>query len=525
MAYSSSDDKFSAVVSCDQDASSAFVFVYKDSNTYCRPTCQTHPSLSGKSDLSYFPSPEAAKAAGCKPCVTCNPDLPVQIDTSIIQQTVDSVNASLQIEIPDKSSPPASGNMLSPQSPPKPYRHNRSSSLATNREFDEDDWRPRRASIANGHIAAAAAAVKEISKSSSSRRDEKHRGEGDHARLVNEACMHIAAAAAAAAAQAVSSKDEGAPKKGRSQSRSSSSVDRTKQMFKTQRKKRRGGILGFKELAAKAGLSPWHFHRVFRSVTGLTPKAYGDACWNTVTSSISTSTLLAQKQVPVPGPSPESSPEAVTSVQNSPVGTIVEEDPTSLDITNVVSEQLPFVGSSFNNDSVFDSASSLYTSQSMDSVVSSSSEDTQVADSWTIPATYMDSNMPSVTMAGYDLMEDWNEKPMGLNDLMSNDFKMEPNLPLMNLDDVTPATTGFYDLPTTTTSTQTPVEESLRPKSRLQKVKSGLGEPLFDSPMGGSFSFSAAMSYPGNQTPTEPWLASPQPLQLEGSETVPPLFS
>ncbi len=30
-------------------------------------------------------------------------------------------------------------------------------------------------------------------------------------------------------------------------------------------------------LAARAGLSPFHFHRVFKSVTGITPKAYGDA--------------------------------------------------------------------------------------------------------------------------------------------------------------------------------------------------------------------------------------------------------
>jgi AraC family transcriptional regulator of adaptative response/methylated-DNA-[protein]-cysteine methyltransferase len=31
------------------------------------------------------------------------------------------------------------------------------------------------------------------------------------------------------------------------------------------------------DLAALAGLSPWHFHRVFKAATGLTPKAYADA--------------------------------------------------------------------------------------------------------------------------------------------------------------------------------------------------------------------------------------------------------
>ncbi|MFN3514079.1 MAG: bifunctional DNA-binding transcriptional regulator/O6-methylguanine-DNA methyltransferase Ada [Phenylobacterium sp.] len=32
------------------------------------------------------------------------------------------------------------------------------------------------------------------------------------------------------------------------------------------------------ELAREAGLSPHHFHRVFKSVAGVTPKAYADAC-------------------------------------------------------------------------------------------------------------------------------------------------------------------------------------------------------------------------------------------------------
>ncbi len=31
------------------------------------------------------------------------------------------------------------------------------------------------------------------------------------------------------------------------------------------------------DLATLAGLSPWHFHRVFKAATGLTPKAYADA--------------------------------------------------------------------------------------------------------------------------------------------------------------------------------------------------------------------------------------------------------
>lgn len=47
---------------------------------------------------------------------------------------------------------------------------------------------------------------------------------------------------------------------------------------KKKRQKRRNGVVGYKELAAKSGLSPWHFHRVFKSVTGITPRTYGDKC-------------------------------------------------------------------------------------------------------------------------------------------------------------------------------------------------------------------------------------------------------
>ena len=40
---------------------------------------------------------------------------------------------------------------------------------------------------------------------------------------------------------------------------------------------RADGDMRLKSVAASLGMSPFHFHRVFKSITGLTPKAYGDA--------------------------------------------------------------------------------------------------------------------------------------------------------------------------------------------------------------------------------------------------------
>lgn len=246
--------------------------------------------------------------------------------------------------------------------------HSRSSSImtATDNHISSMDvlaWRPRRASISNGHISVASSYVDQMvalakdgydeeatspvsspdrssrqhvspsvkktlgPKVSGSRvsKDEKPgRGEGDHARLVDEACRSIAAAAAAAAASAAAAaavdggatggegKDNGynmtegkialthARKNGFKEA--GKSITDLRQPLKLQRKKRRGGIMGFKELAAKAGLSPWHFHRVFRSVTGLTPKAYGEACWNAVIADPSLPVAIANGNAVPPLP-------------------------------------------------------------------------------------------------------------------------------------------------------------------------------------------------------------------------------
>lgn len=94
------------------------------------------------------------------------------------------------------------------------------------------------------------------------------KSEMSHVRLISDACGYIVVSVAKAVLEAA--KDSAAD-----------NILRGRPSFppKPPIRKKRGGVLGFKELANRASLSPWHFHRVFRFVTGVTPKAYGEALW------------------------------------------------------------------------------------------------------------------------------------------------------------------------------------------------------------------------------------------------------
>lgn len=82
----------------------------------------------------------------------------------------------------------------------------------------------------------------------------------EHYRLVDLACRHLALAAAVSIMNPLPS------------SANSPALDDGSSDSGKKKRKRRGGVLGFKELAAKSKLSAWHFHRVFKSVTGMTPR-------------------------------------------------------------------------------------------------------------------------------------------------------------------------------------------------------------------------------------------------------------
>ncbi|EGW33503.1 uncharacterized protein SPAPADRAFT_60853 [Spathaspora passalidarum NRRL Y-27907] len=135
------------------------------------------------------------------------------------------------------------------------------------------------------------------------------KNDSDHYRLVDLACRHLALAAAVSVFQPHSRIVTSPEVEDRNPSTGGSK--------KKRRRRRRGGVLGFKELAAKSKLSAWHFHRVFKSVTGLTPKTYGDKCFDFLKKVEKSGEYTTFQEAPV-----YNSPPMSSNSQSRPVSSI-----------------------------------------------------------------------------------------------------------------------------------------------------------------------------------------------------------
>lgn len=221
MPYSTDSAKWNAYQFLDPLAANSFFVCNKVNKRFCRPNCEAYPIIELRSEVSFTKSAAQAIEHGFLSCESCDPTSTSGIDTTLLIQTITDVNALIGFTLPS---------------------------------FDDDDETKdmikRRQSVLG------------IGEGSSLKNN------SEHYRLVDLACRHLALAAA------MSIMGPSLPN-----SNSASSDEGPASAPGKKKRKRRGGVLGFKELAAKSKLSAWHFHRVFKSVTGLTPKTYGDKCW------------------------------------------------------------------------------------------------------------------------------------------------------------------------------------------------------------------------------------------------------
>ncbi|AOA64219.1 Hypothetical protein PP7435_CHR3-0415 [Komagataella phaffii CBS 7435] len=238
MSYHTEASRWNAYQFNDPFAADKFFVCSRRTNTCCRPNCGLGFNHSNeKSDVSFVDTIEEAEQLGfskCRFCIAPNHGGDIntlQVDVNLLVRTVEHVNHQIGFMPP----------LL---------------------DEEEEKENTIKHSFIKNKIVGRRQSVPDISDSGNG----LSKNENDHLKLIDLACRHIALAAACAL---MSSKHASAEEA----LMSSSNADENRK-----RRKRRGGVLGFKELAAKSKLSPWHFHRVFKSVAGLTPKAYGDRC-------------------------------------------------------------------------------------------------------------------------------------------------------------------------------------------------------------------------------------------------------
>ncbi|KAI5954041.1 hypothetical protein CANMA_004880 [Candida margitis] len=269
MVYQAESAKWKAYQFSDPFAAGSFFVCNKLNRFFCRPDCDARPRTNLKSEIKFTNTANEAVQYGFIPCESCDPMHSTAIDVGLLIKCVSSVNTKIGFMPPlldeneDLNSKRIKENIMESK------RVNEVQILKTI-GGEHALGSSRRASMpAAGPTFNGGKGVKDAEYTSLSKND------SDHYRLVDLACRHLALAAAVNVFQpkplAPTPEESNSPAANGSSSNGGS-----------KKRRRRGGVLGFKELAAKSKLSAWHFHRVFKSVTGLTPKTYGDKCWEFV---------------------------------------------------------------------------------------------------------------------------------------------------------------------------------------------------------------------------------------------------
>ena len=249
MVYSTESSRWKAYQFSDPFAADSFYVINEVSRTFCRPDCDVHAISSLKSEIAFVDTPTEALQLGYHDCTSCDPLNVPAIDVNLLIKCVSHINLTIgfyppvlsEMDYKDTSSSSSNGELTNKQGDSLLGCHNLNERRSLSIPVSSSDNKT----------------TKDFETTTLSKND------SDHYCLVDLACRHLALAAAINFFQIQVPKNNLSPEESPSKKR-----------------KRRGGVLGFKELAAKSKLSAWHFHRVFKSVTGLTPKTYGDKCWN-----------------------------------------------------------------------------------------------------------------------------------------------------------------------------------------------------------------------------------------------------
>lgn len=252
MVYSSEAAKWKAYQFSDPFAAGSFCVCNKINKTFCRPDCDARPITNLKSEIKFVKLAEEGMNFGYTPCEHCDPLNPPVIDVNLLVECVAAINKQIGFLPPLLDENEDRNN--------EKIKENIIESKRTNEEHILQTISGRRSSVPVVNFEGKYS--KDYENASLSKND------FDHYRLVDLACRHLALAAAVSIFQP--NPLNGSKSPGESPGSSNPS---------NKKRRRRGGVLGFKELAAKSKLSAWHFHRVFKSVTGFTPKTYGDKCW------------------------------------------------------------------------------------------------------------------------------------------------------------------------------------------------------------------------------------------------------
>ncbi|KAI5964776.1 uncharacterized protein KGF55_001846 [Candida pseudojiufengensis] len=273
MVYRSEASKWKAYQFSDPFAAGSFYVCNKLNRMFCRPDCDARPRTNLKSEIKFLNQTDEAINNGFIPCESCDPMNSTIIDVNLLIKCVSTVNTKIGFMPPlldeneELNSRKIKENILeSKRANEEQILKTINGNINNNNTTDEGDENSIKLSNEHRNSAPVFNFQEKVSKDLENTSISKN--DSDHYRLVDLACRHLALAAAVNVFQ---------PKPITITPEENNSLGTNPNGSKKRR--RRGGVLGFKELAAKSKLSAWHFHRVFKSVTGLTPKTYGDKCW------------------------------------------------------------------------------------------------------------------------------------------------------------------------------------------------------------------------------------------------------